>query len=514
MQKIKEFLINIKDQFINLDKNKKIAICIGIVEIIVAITFGVSYSQQNKYGVLYSGLDSIDAATVTKSLEDAGVETKIEGDIIYVPKEQVDKLRIELSSSITNGSKGFELMDEGSSLSMTDEEFQIKKIRMLQGELEKTIKTFSAVEDARVHITQGQESVFSSETTEGKAAVYVSIKAGEELNQTQIKSIMSLVSASTTNIPKKNVEIIDQNMNLLSEGIYDEDGNALNGIGTSLSRSAEKEVSEELQQSIVSMLEGIFGKDKVKVTVNATLNYDTVQKNEVVINPDTVIKSENRSENTTSNGSSSSSGSPVDNNMTNTTESGSNGSSSIEEQIEYEVGKTEITTITSPGEIKTITAAVVIDGSVSDDIMYNVEKMVSSALGINADRGDQLTVVAMEFNNEGQNIFGDTTDEAVVPTTKDFIKYGLIAGGVVLAFIALMIILLAKKKKSKNEDEIVNSEEDTNDLIAKLVKEKEAKLEKEIAMEESELSLEDEIKLIVSKNTDDATELIKTWLSE
>ena len=33
-------------------------------------------------------------------------------------------------------------------------------------------------------------------------------------------------------------------------------------------------------------------------------------------------------------------------------------------------------------------------------------------------------------------------------------------------------------------------------------------------MEESELSLGDEIKLIVSKNTDDATELIKTWLSE
>lgn len=512
MQKIKEFLINIKDQFINLDKNKKIAICIGIVAIIVAITFGVSYSQQNKYGVLYSGLDSIDAATVTKSLEDAGVETKIEGDIIYVPKEQVDKLRIELSSSITNGSKGFELMDEGSSLSMTDEEFQIKKIRMIQGELEKTIKTFSAVEDARVHITQGQESVFSSETTEGKAAVYVSIKAGEELNQTHIKSIMSLVSASTKNIPKKNVEIIDQNMNLLSEGIYDEDGNALNGIGTSLSRSAEKEVSEELQQSIVSMLEGIFGKDKVKVTVNATLNYDTVQKNEVVINPDTVIKSENRSENTTSNGSSS--GSPVDNNMTNTTESGSNGSSSIEEQIEYEVGKTEITTITSPGDIKTITAAVAIDGSVSDDIMYNVEKMVSSALGINADRGDQLTVVAMAFNNDGQDIFADSEENVAVTTTKDFLKYGLIAGGLILALIVTIIILFTKKKKSNTEDKIAEVQEDTNDLIAKLVKEKEAKLEKEIAMEESELSLEDEIKLIVSKNTDDATELIKTWLSE
>jgi len=33
-------------------------------------------------------------------------------------------------------------------------------------------------------------------------------------------------------------------------------------------------------------------------------------------------------------------------------------------------------------------------------------------------------------------------------------------------------------------------------------------------MEESEISLEDEIKLIVSKNTDETTELIKTWLNE
>ena len=57
-------------------------------------------------------------------------------------------------------------------------------------------------------------------------------------------------------------------------------------------------------------------------------------------------------------------------------------------------------------------------------------------------------------------------------------------------------------------------EETQEDLIAKLVKEKEAKIEREIAMEESEISLEDEIKLIVSKSTDETTELIKTWLNE
>ena len=294
MDKFKEFMTKVKAAFNKLDKSKKIAIGIGIIAVVLAIVFGITYTENNKYGVLYSGLDTVDAASVTKALEDAGIDTKIEGDIIYVPKEQVDKLRIELSSSITNGSKGFELMDEGSSLSMTDEEFQIKKLRMLQGELEKTIKTFPQVDDARVHITQGQESVFSRESTEGKAAVYVSLKTGQELEQSKIKSIMSLISASTTNIPKQNIEVIDQNMNLLSEGIYDEEGNSINGVGLTASRGAEKEVSEELQKSVVSMLEAIFGKDKVKVTVNANLNFDTVEKSEIKIDPETVIKSEIR----------------------------------------------------------------------------------------------------------------------------------------------------------------------------------------------------------------------------
>lgn len=508
MNKFKEFMTKIKTAFNKLETSKKISMAIGVVAVVLAIVFGINYAEENKYGVLYSGLDTTDAATITKALEDEGIDTKIEGDIIYVPKEEVDRLRIELASSITNGSVGFELMDEDTSLSMTDEEFQIMKLRMLQGELEKTIKTFSQVEDARVHITQGEESVFSRESTEGTAAVYVSLKTGQELEVSQIKSIMSLVSASTTNIPKQNVEVIDQNMNLLSEGIYDEEGNSINSVGLTTSRSAEKEVSEDLQDSVVSMLEAVFGKDKVKVTVNANLNFDTVEKSEIKIDPETVIKSESRTENTT--GSGSSSGSLVDNNMSNTEDTSSSDTTSKEEQIEYEVGKTETKTITTSGEIKSITAAVVIDGTVSDDVIYNVEKMVSAALGIDTERGDQLTVVSMEFNNLEEGIFAEETQPVI--ETKNFIKYGVAAG--VIAFLVAIItfILVLKNKKSKKIEEVVV--EDTNDLISKLVKEKEAKLEKEIAMEDSELSLEDEIRLIVSKNKDEATELIKTWLND
>ncbi len=505
LQSIRGFITNTKEKFKALDKNKKYAIVIGIVAIVLATIFSVSYGIKNKYGILFSGLDSYDAANISKTLEDKGVETKIEGDTIYVPREQVDKLRLELSPTITNGSRGFELMDEGASLSMTDEEFEIKKLRMLQGELEKTIKTFPQVEDARVHITQGEESVFSKNSKPGKAAVYVSLKSGKDLDEAQIKSIISLVSASGTNILKQNIEVIDQNMNLLSEGIYDENGNAVKGVGLAASRVAERELSEELRKSLVEMLEPIFGQNKVKATVNANLNFDTVEKSEIKIDPDKVIKSEIRSENTMNDGGQT--GSPVDNNMNNTADAENSGSTSKEEQIEYEVGKTETKTITTSGEVKRITASVAIDGDLPPATMANVEKMVASAIGMNTERGDELSVVAMEFNPQSENIFdnGQVTPEAM---KQRMINMAIIAGAILLVLIiALIAYLVYRSKKNKYEEKDEVEVEDTNDLIARMAREKEIERTREF-------SLEDEIKMIASQSPEEVTKLIKTWLND
>lgn len=505
VQSIKEFIKNTRAKYKALDKNKKYAIIIGIVAVILATIFSISYGVKNKYGILFSGLDSYDAANISKTLEDNGVETKIKGDTIYVPRQQVDKLRLELSPTITNGSKGFELMDEGTSLSMTDEEFEIKKLRMLQGELEKTIKTFPQVEDARVHITQGEESVFSKSSKPGKAAVYVSLKAGKELDETQIKSIISLVSASGRNIPKQNIEVIDQNMNLLSEGIYDENGNPVKGVGLAASRAAERELSEELRESLIEMLEPIFGKEKVKATVNANLNFDNVEKSEIKIDPDKVIKSEIRSENTLNDGGQT--GSPVDNNMNNTAEGENTGNTSKEEQIEYEVGKTETKTITTSGEVKRITASVAIDGDLPPATVANVEKMVASAIGMNTERGDELSVVAMEFNPQQENPFDN---EAVSPEImkERMINIAIIAGAILLILIILLIAyLIYRSRKDKYEDEEEEAVEDANDLIARMAREKEIERTREF-------SLEDEIKVIASQSPDEVTKLLKTWLND
>ena len=267
-KKSKEFVKDKTDKFKALKTTKKLALGVIVLALISAIIFGVKYAKDSKYGVLFSGLESKDALSVTQELEAKGVDMKIKGSTIYVPKEQVDKLRIEMSPMITSGSQGFELMDEGSSFGLTDEEFEIKKNRMIQGEIERTIKTFPQIENARVHLTQGQESVFADESIEGKAAVYITIKDGEKISEEQVRSIMSLVSAAGLNIPKQAVEVIDQNMNLLSEGLFDENGNAVvaQGGGLNLARNAERSLNKDLERSIKGLLEPIFGVGKISVT--------------------------------------------------------------------------------------------------------------------------------------------------------------------------------------------------------------------------------------------------------
>ncbi|MGL5311694.1 MAG: flagellar basal-body MS-ring/collar protein FliF [Peptostreptococcaceae bacterium] len=508
-QKVKSFFIDKKEKFNGLSKGTKSAILVGVVGVILATTFSINYGIKNKYDVLFSGLDSYDAANITKQLEDKSIDTKIEGDTIYVPKKEVDKLRIELSSSITNGSKGFEIMDESSGFGMTDDEFQIKKQRMLQGEIEKTIKTFPQVEDARVHITNGEESVFSKESTPGKAAVYVNLKTGQYLEKSQVRSIMSLVSASSTNIPKNNVEVIDQSMALLSEGIFDEDGNVLIGSTANIqnARQAEKELNEDLQKEINNMLEPIFGAGKVKSTVNSTLDFDVTETTEIKIDPEKVILNESRSENSAS--TSGQTGSPVDNNMSNTGEGSGTGTTSKEEHIEYEVGKTETKTISTPGEVKKITASVAIDGVVDPAVMSNVESMVAGAIGMDPQRGDSISVVSMEFDVAGKEALANAK---LQEEKAQLIKtVGMIAAAAILLIGGIASIIYLKNRK-RDLDEFEQIDEIA--LMDKKLQQMQESTSNFIDENSEGLTLEDEVKIFASKNPDEATELIKIWLNE
>ncbi|WP_071119219.1 flagellar basal-body MS-ring/collar protein FliF [Romboutsia timonensis] len=508
INKIKEFISKKILDFKALSKTKKLALVIASVAVILSIVFGVKYMNNNKYKVLFSGLNSTDAASITKELESENIDMKIQGDSILVPKDKVDELRLKLSENISNGSKGYELMDEGSSFGMTDEEFKIKKQRMLQGEIEKTIKTFSQVADARVQIINGEESVFAKETQPGSAAVTITLNPGESLDISQVRSIMSLVSASCENIPKQNVEVVDQNMNLLSEGLYDENGKeqATNSNGLYIARKAEKELNSDLERAISSILESMFGQGKVVVKVNSDLNFDTKETTEIKIDPDRVALKEDRKTNKTSQDEAT--GGNIDNNMNTVGGNESNSNESKEEKIEYETGRVESKTIKAQGEINKITASVAINGNLDNKTIKKVEDIVSNVIGLDEKRGDSISVVGMKFDTLANDDDLNAKDE--INNVMKIVGY--VVGILLLLILAILVYMYIKKKK--NSDFVEDDYDDSEHLD--IINQKIQEMEKTRSTEDEEesISLEEEVRQYASENKEQVTDLIRNWLSE
>ena len=508
INKIKEFISKKILDFKALSKTKKLALVIASVAVILSIVFGVKYMNNNKYKVLFSGLNSTDAASITKELESENIDMKIQGDSILVPKDKVDELRLKLSENISNGSKGYELMDEGSSFGMTDEEFKIKKQRMLQGEIEKTIKTFSQVADARVQIINGEESVFAKETQPGSAAVTITLNPGESLDISQVRSIMSLVSASCENIPKQNVEVVDQNMNLLSEGLYDENGKeqATNSNGLYIARKAEKELNSDLERAISSVLESMFGSGKVVVKVNSDLNFDTKETTEIKIDPDRVALKEDRKTNKTSQDEAT--GGNIDNNMNTVGGNESNSNESKEEKIEYETGRVESKTIKAQGEINKITASVAINGNLDNKTIKKVEDIVSNVIGLDEKRGDSISVVGMKFDTLANDDDLNAKDE--INNVMKIVGY--VVGILLLLILAILVYMYIKKKK--NSDFVEDDYDDSEHLD--IINQKIQEMEKTRSTEDEEesISLEEEVRQYASENKEQVTDLIRNWLSE
>lgn len=518
MNKLLEFFKKLKEKFKSFSKVVKIAIVVAVVLVVVAIISLVFYSSSTKYELLFSNLDAADAQVVTAKLEEENVDMKISGDSILVDKKQVDKLRMELAPELSGGSKGYELMDEGSSFGMTDEEFQIKKLRMLQGELEKSIKSLDPVESARVHITQAKDSVFVKDKEPGKAAVILKIKAGSKVTDDQVESIVALVAGSTENLPKENVEVIDEKMNLLTKNINSSDEETgVSSESVQNHKDMEKNYESKLQKQIVSLLEPVVGKDKVNASVSVDLDFDSKKQTQTIIDPNKVIVSQNTIKEYNNSNSGTTSESPVDNNMSNTIDTNTDnvGSGRDEQTTNYESGKTETTIISAPGEVKRLTASVMIDGKLDAATTAAFEKAIGAAIGYDQNRGDEISLVGIDFDptikEEAQAKIDEMNNQIQTEKRNKLIMIGAGALIGILAIVALVVLLKKRKNKQEEAEEARRLDvvigDDTNDETVQY-----SPIDFEVKDEKSHM--ENEIKKYAKEKPEQVVDIVKAWLSE
>jgi flagellar M-ring protein FliF len=143
-------------------------------------------------------------------------EIKEGGTSVAVPKERVDEARLGLAEKNLplGGAVGWEIFDE-SKLGATDFDRRIQLIRAISGELSRTIRRISAVEDCRVQIVLPETHLFEVEKAPVTASVLIKAAPGEKLLPSQVNGIIHLVASSVENLKPNNVTVVDNNGNIL-----------------------------------------------------------------------------------------------------------------------------------------------------------------------------------------------------------------------------------------------------------------------------------------------------------
>lgn len=395
----------------------RLAIMGGIVAALLA--FFVFLSMRITTGsmkLLYADLSSSDSAAVSAKLEESQIpyEVSPDGSRILVQGGDVGRARMLLAADglPNGGSIGYEIFDKQSGFGTTNFVQNINQVRALEGELARTIGSLENIRSARVHIVLPQREIFSRENKKSTASVFLGIRAGSIIEREQILAIQSLVASAVPDLKPTNVSIIDSNGNLLQKG-NDDTSELLPVKAEDMRRSLE----ENLRSKIEEQVSRIVGFGKVTAIVTAEVNFDRVNTNEELFNPEgQVLRSTQSSQEGSKEKEAANNEVTVGNNLPNVSgdllgDSGPSAESSRTEEVNnYEISKTVRNTVRDIGEIKKLSVSVLIDGRYNTDKdgvqtyeprpqeeMDRINALVKSAVGFDEERGDTLEVANLQF---------------------------------------------------------------------------------------------------------------------
>lgn len=386
-----------------------LGIGIGVAAALIALTMNFGEPK----ALLYSNLDLKEAGSITAALDQAGVKYEVKGDgsTIMVPRDEVASTRLMLSSKglPTSGSVGYEIFDEANALGQTDFVQQLNRQRALEGELARTIQSLDGVTSARVHLVLPKRQLFEEEAEQPSAAVTIHV-GGRAPSSDQVQAIQNLVSSAVPNMKPGRVTVVDQHAKTLSTG---EDG-----FGGQAADGRRSEVEQRIAKTVTKLVESVVGPGKARVNVTADLNLARVTVQQETFDPDgQVVRSETTNEENAResqpdpNGAVSASANIPGGVGDNGEALNSSASGRTESTTNYEISKTVRTEVQEPGDMKRLSVAVAVDGVTapgtdgkpgaytprSAEEMQRIEQLVRTAVGFNADRGDQVTVVNVRF---------------------------------------------------------------------------------------------------------------------
>lgn len=408
--------------------------------------------------LLYGELDTQDSASIVNQLEAQKIpyEIRQNGAQILVPGDKVLRLRLTMASQglPSGGSIGYEIFDNQESIGTTNFVQNINLVRALEGELARTIQTLSAVKSVRVHLVLPKRELFSREKNQPSASITLRMAGAIQLEKGQIAAIQHLVAAAVPGLAPTRVSIVDISGKLLARGFEEDPATTLTEKAGERRRAFETRVA----RTIEDLLGKTVGHGRVRAEVKAEMDFDRISTTDEKFDPEGQVVRSTQSIEETNQSRDAEGSAPVSvganlpdpNAASGESTSSTAAQSRTEETVNFEVSKKIINHVRESGIIRRLSVAVLIDGvrgrnqngeptyqPRSEAEMELLATLVRGSIGFNADRGDTVEVINMEYA------------EAIEEEQELELFFGLdkndllrMAEILVLSIVAILVILL------------------------------------------------------------------------
>ncbi len=449
------------------------AVALLIVGFFVVITFRFTGSNMVP---LYTNLSLDDSAKIVAELDKTSTPYELVsgGTQIMVPSDRVLRLRMTMAEQrlpSVGSVVGYEIFDRSESFGSSNFVMNINMVRALEGELSRTINSIAGIESSRVHLVMPRRELFTREREQPSASVTIKMGGGRSIERSEVTAITHLVASAVPGLEASKVTIVDAHGKLLARG----DGG--NGIDAAASTSQEYRAAYEtrMQHMLEDLLEKVIGMGKVRVQVNADMNFDRIVTNSEKYDPDGQVarSTQSSSEREDAKEASGQDGVSVTENLPGGGTAGAAGNNSnraverTDETTNFEISKTVQNHIREGGTVNKLSVAVLVDGTYTTDAEGNqtyaprtedelkqLKTLVTSAIGYDEKRGDIIELVNMKFSQEIMDVGEESFFQRFKLEVQGIVQTLIIAVVAVLAILLVLrpaVVQLARQGQSPSD---------------------------------------------------------------
>jgi flagellar M-ring protein FliF len=430
----------------------------GVAGALFAVSLGIGGPSRQ---LLFSGLEMAEATEMAQRLDQSGVgyEFSAGGTAILVDADRVLEARMMLTAEglPTTGSVGYEVFDRQDGFGATQFVQNVNRVRALEGELARTIRSLDGVSSARVHLALPERRLFDRAAEQPKASVWIALRQSD-LAGRHARAIRNLIAGAVPGMSASAVTILDEEGRLLARG-----DNGGEDAGSMALEERRAEIEDRLRRRVVDLIESVVGRGSVEVQVSAVVNLDRVTESSELYDPSgQVVRStttieENSNESDRERDGAVSASAAIPDGTTTDAEGRTSQAATVrtEETINYEVSRTMRTEVRESGEIQRVSVAVAVDGvtTVNDageasweprsaEELERIEALAKTAIGFDERRGDAVEVANVRFARAPV-----PAAATGAPSPFQFDKNDILRGAelLVLTIVAAMIIFLVAR---------------------------------------------------------------------